>query len=122
MTGLPFSSMPRVSIRPPCTLPVPYSDARKRTPSSVSRWRSMSVWRVFSTATDCPGNPCALPSPMRKSLMSLIGGHLVADIYLAGDGGRDERRAVLLELVDVLADFGSESVNLGGLAVNVHHD
>src|SRR5260370_40367871 len=119
MTGLPFSSMPSVSIRPPCTLPVPYSDARKRTPSSASRWRSISVWRVFSTATDCPGNAWALPSPMRKSLMSLMGGLLVADVNLAGNGGGDERRTVLLELVDVLADFGYEGVKLVSCSVEI---
>jgi len=41
--GQPFSSIPRVSMRPPCVLPVGYSVARKRIPRKMSRCVSISV-------------------------------------------------------------------------------
>lgn len=72
ITGELFSSIPSVSIRPPCVFPVEYSDARNRTPRNTSRWRSINDWRLFSSPTDEPLSSYTVPAPMRNSLMSLI--------------------------------------------------
>jgi hypothetical protein len=52
LTGEPFSSIPRVSMRPPWVLPVACSLARNRTPKNLGRWRSISCWSDFSSVTD----------------------------------------------------------------------
>ena len=54
MTGNPFSSMPRVSMRPACVFPVEYSLSRNVIPRIDSRFSSMYVWRDFSSATEEP--------------------------------------------------------------------
>src|SRR5690625_1857936 len=70
ITGEPFSSMPRESIRPPFV--VMNSDARKRTPRKISIWRSMRTCSDFSSATAVPCNSLTEPPSVRKSLISLI--------------------------------------------------
>ncbi len=72
ITGQPSSSSPSVSMRPACVLPVEYSDARNRTPSNSSRFRSISVCRDFSSPTAEPSSSLALPPSMRYSLAALI--------------------------------------------------
>ena len=52
-------------------LPVEYSEASNRTPSSVSRFRSMSAWSDFSTATELLGSSSTRAPIKRNSLMSL---------------------------------------------------
>ena len=59
ITGHEFSSMPKVSIRPRCFLPVECSLASKRMPSITSRFRSTTCWRDFSTAAARPGTSVA---------------------------------------------------------------
>src|SRR5690625_5283469 len=74
MTGLPVSSIPRESMRPPCFAPVLYSLSRNCTPNITSMFLSMTSWRRFSSFTEVPGSSVALPlESIRNSLRSPMG-------------------------------------------------
>src|SRR5437773_4329881 len=82
MTGLPFSSSPSESMRPPCFLPVECSLATKRTPKSGSMLRSMRTWSGLSRASAVRCSSTATPLSMRKSLRSSIGRLAVVPLFI----------------------------------------
>lgn len=69
-TGAPFSSSPRVSIRPRCHGPVGYSDARNRMPSICSRPASTRRCSSTSSLTVDPGSSTSCPPASRRNNIS----------------------------------------------------
>src|SRR5579862_9145684 len=84
ITGEPSSSIPSVSIRPPWSLPVLYSESRKRTPRKASRCCSIKRCSGLSRGELCPGSSAAVPAPYRKRDSSPTVRHrLSLTIYLS---------------------------------------
>ncbi|MDT4876382.1 hypothetical protein FQZ97_1118170 [compost metagenome] len=91
MTGQWFSSSPNESMRPPCVLPVEYSDARKRIPRKVCRLPSIRFCIGFSRSEAEPCSSAAWPLAIRKSLMSLMASHTEEVVHW--EGHREALRA-----------------------------
>ena len=68
--GAVITSRPSVSMRPPCSFPVAYSVARKRTPKNDSRCCSISVCRDFSMSADSGRSSRAEPDCSWNSFIS----------------------------------------------------